>query len=281
MLKTLAVAVALLGAPAAFAQTAASCPAAQPGSVWAKGAWLPCPTQPVYIAQPVAARILVSDMRCAASGCVLSWQLGSNVRPNDQVWVKTAAKPAGLWVLASTLQFTTGSNPYAQCTKFLYTGAPFTLVTTTGLNRLSVTSPVTGSVTLVNPLPANGTTTFAPTLTNPSVLAGVASWDFSTQLAEINSIDAGSAAWNQPTFTFTTSHGVIVSWKFTVPRFEPVVPESSLTWVINVTVNGDTVEAHEEIGPLPPPANEPMSIMGSSSSPGTWTCQMTFTSNYP
>jgi hypothetical protein len=278
MLKTLAIAVALLGAPTAFAQTAASCPTAKPGGVWAKGAWLPCSTTPVFVAQPVAARTLVSDMRCPASGCVFSWQLGPDVLPTDQVWVKTAAKPAGTWVKASTLQFATGPN--AQCTKFLYTGAPFTLVTTvTGPNSPSVTSPVTGSVTLVNPLPANGTTTFAPTLAIPSVLAGVASWDFSSQYAPINSTDAGGAPWDLPTFTFTTSNGVIVSWMFTVPYFVEPDAGDSFRLSITGTVNGDTVTAdrREEIFP---PLGE-SSITGSSSSPGTWTCQVTFTSNYP
>jgi hypothetical protein len=281
MLKLLALVVVLLGAPAAFAQTAASCPTAQPGGLWAKNAWLPCSASPVYVAQPVAATTLVSDMRCPASGCVFSWQLGPNVLPTDQVWVKSTAHPAGTWVKASTLQFATGTNPYAKCTKFLYTGSPFTLVTTTGFNVQSVTSPVTGSITLVSPLPANGTTTFAPTQIIPSVLAGVASWDFSSQLAAINSTDAGGAPWNLPTFTFTTVNGVIASWTFTVPFLYHFAADSDSTVSITGTANGDTVEAHYQFAEGAPPFNEPSSVTGSSSTPGNWTCQMTFTTSFP
>src|SRR3984957_8477633 len=102
MLKILAVAALLLGAPAAFSQTVSSCPTATPGTVWSKGAWLPCSTTVAYIAQPVATTAVVSDMRCpippATGACVFSWQLGPKVLPTDGVWVKSTAFPNGTWV---------------------------------------------------------------------------------------------------------------------------------------------------------------------------------------
>lgn len=156
-----------------------------------------------------------------------------------------------------------------------------TLVTTTGPNSGSVTSPVAGTVTLVNPLPPNGTTTFTPTLDYPSVLAGVASWDFSSQLTVLNSTDAGAVPWNQPTFSFTTRNGVIVSWKFTVPVYEPGSAEAYFALTITSTVNGDTVESSGRNPAFDPHEGEFSSITGSNNTPGTWTCMRTFTSAYP
>lgn len=266
MPKMLLVVAILFGAPAAFSQTVSSCATAAPGSAWAKGAFLPCSTTVAYVAQPVSPTAPVSDMRCAASGCVFSWQLGPRVLPTDQVWVKTTSKPAGTWVIASSVKFATSTNTSAQCTRFLYTGAPFTLVTATGsatADGLSVSAPVTGFVQLVAPLPLNGTTTFAPpnAITPPP---GVLTWDFSSE-----SIGPGTE--NSPTFTFTTTNGVIVAWSFTIP-FVLNADATLSTVTVTSSENGDSVTSTIE-GPIYPYG----SLTGSSSSPGSWACQMTFT----
>jgi len=105
MLKILAIAALLLGAPAAYSQTVASCPTATPGSTWNPTTqWLKC-SDLTYITQPVPTTAPVSDMRCGSTGCVFSWQLGPQVKPTDQVWAKTTARPTGTWVGASTLTF--------------------------------------------------------------------------------------------------------------------------------------------------------------------------------
>jgi hypothetical protein len=87
--------------------TVASCATATPGTAWAAGAWLPCKSSMAYVAQPVAGSAPVSDMRCpvppATGACVYSWQIAAGVKSTDQIWVKTAAKPNGTWVNASTL----------------------------------------------------------------------------------------------------------------------------------------------------------------------------------
>jgi len=278
MLKILAIAALLLGAPAAFSQTVSSCPIATPGTVWSAGAWLPCSTTVAYVAQPVAPTSPVSDMRCTASGCVYSWQLGPNVLPNDQVWAKTTAKPNGTWVFASTLRF--GNYASAQCTRFLYLGAPLTMVSTTGPNTATVSSPVTGSVTLINPLPANGTTTFAPSDGGFVPTPGLVSWDFSSQDPLLSSAVSVGDPYAQPTFTFTTRDGVIVGWNFTIPYFQNLEVGSYNESIKSSSSNGDTVLV--SVAPVPiPPDTVPYSITGSTSSPGTWTCLTTYTSNFP
>ena len=129
------------------AQTVSSCPTATSGSVWSKGAWLPCPTTVAYIAQPVPVAALVGDMRFTSGGLVFSWQPGKSILPADLVWVKTTASPAGTWVHASTLQLATA--PVTQSLQI--SGAP---PTTAGVGQFysfspNVVSPAGSSVTYV------------------------------------------------------------------------------------------------------------------------------------
>jgi hypothetical protein len=275
--KNLIVFAALLfSAQVAFSQTVSNCPTATPGSVWSKSVFLPCSTAVDYLPQPLSKSAIISDLRCAASNCQGSWQRGSNVRSTDQVWVKTTAYPSGTWVEASTLKFAT----YPPCTQLVYVGAPFTMVTTTGPHNATVTSPVVGTVTLINPLPANGTTTFAPGDGGFIPTPGLVSWDFSSQDPLLSSLlDVGNP-YAQPTFTFTTRGGLIVGWNFTVPRFQNLEVGSFNESIKSSSSSGDTVSV--VVNPIPiPPDTVPYSIIGSNNTPGTWTCQTTFSSNFP
>jgi hypothetical protein len=102
----------LIGANAAHAQTVASCPSATIGTVWAKGAWLPCATATAYLAQPLPLTAIMSDMRCPVGGvCAFKWTNQAGMLPTDQVWAKTAAFPSGTWVKASTLTFASPPIP--------------------------------------------------------------------------------------------------------------------------------------------------------------------------
>lgn len=93
----------LLFAQVTVAQVA-TCPTAVPGP-WATGTFLPC-TAVVYVAMPVPATAIVSDLR----GAVGSWQLASSVLPTDQVWAQTTAVPAGTWVSGLTVASPIGST---------------------------------------------------------------------------------------------------------------------------------------------------------------------------
>lgn len=272
----IAFAVLLFAAPVAFSQTVSTCPTATPGSVWSKTTFLPCSRAVDFLAQPVSKSAIVSDLRCAASGCQGSWQFGSNVRLTDQVWVKTPAFPSGTWVGASTLKFATP----APCTQLVYVGVPFTSVITTGPHNATVTSPVVGTLKLINPLPPNGTTTFAPADGGFVPTPGLVAWDFSSQDPLLSSaVDAGDP-YAQPTFSFTTSGGVIVAWSFTVPYFQNLQVGSFVESITGSSSGGDTVSV--VVNPIPiPPVTGPYSIIGSNNTPGTWTCQTTFSSNFP
>jgi hypothetical protein len=267
MLKILAVAALLLGAPAAFSQTVSSCPTAVASAAWAKGAWLPCSTTVAYIAQPVPATTLASDMRCpippATGACVFSWQLGPKVLPEDQVRVKTIAIPTGTWVKASTLKFAGAApSPFAQCLTYLYTGASFTMSTTTGPNTTPISSPLTGFVILAAPLPANGITVVTPI-----------KWDFGSPLNFTN-----QDAFDTPAvFSFSTQGGTIVSWQMSI-NYNNGGGVTQFNIAATSSVNGDSVQADyfDAESNIPP-----TTIVGSSTSPGKWTCQLNFTSNYP
>ena len=104
---------------AGAANTVATCPTATPGTVWAKGAWLPCSANasgPI----PLPATAIVADM--STGGCVgtcsttFSWLLASNVKATDSVW-----SPSGnVWITAvaanslATVVTTPPAGPSAQ-----------------------------------------------------------------------------------------------------------------------------------------------------------------------
>src|SRR5271170_5052337 len=97
------------------------------------------------------------------------------------------------------------STAHAQCTTLLYTGAPFTTVTTTGENISAVSSPLTGYVTLSAPLPANGVTT----------TPGVNNWDFtSASVGNDLVLTNGNLSFmgDSVSFSFTTVNGVVTNW---------------------------------------------------------------------
>lgn len=110
MLKyALILAAALCALPAQAQTTVASCPSASSGAAWPANTFLPCSTPAAFIAAPVAASAIVSDMRCplppgTAGSCAFSWSSAQAALPTDEVWAKTAASPAGTWVLASTVK---------------------------------------------------------------------------------------------------------------------------------------------------------------------------------
>jgi hypothetical protein len=200
MLKFLAIAALLLGAPAAYSQTVASCPTATPGSTWNPTTqWLKC-SDLTYIAQPVPATTPVNDMHCGSTGCVFSWQLGPKVLPTDQVWVETTAKPKGTWVSASSLKF---GGATQNCTRLIYIGAPQSYILKDNGASPSYNPPIVGIVTLTAPL--------VPNLTN--ALVTPAAWDFSTSQEGLYS--GSSLVALTSSFVFSTDgQGNITEWDF-------------------------------------------------------------------
>lgn len=141
--------ILILAALPAAAQTVATCPTAIAGSAWTAGKWMPCAQTVTFIAQPVPATTIVSDMRCPTTGaCALSWRLPATVLPTDQIWVKTTAIPAGTWIKASTLTFAPVTPPYTAPAVLAWTaptantdGTPLTDLT--GYNVYEGVSPTT------------------------------------------------------------------------------------------------------------------------------------------
>jgi hypothetical protein len=157
------------------------------------------------------------------------------------------------WTLAQT------------CTSWAYVGAPFTSVSTTGPNSTPVSSPLMGFVTLAAPLPANGTTVVSPT-----------DWDFSAEWVYLNF--ASQDTFDTPAaFSFTTQNGVIVGWTVSV-NYNNGGGVDSFNIAATSTINGDSVEADYFDADSGVAAS---TITGSSSAPGTWTCQTVFTADFP
>ena len=164
-----------------------------------------------------------------------------------------------------------------QCTTLLYMGAPFTLVSTTGPNQEAVTSPLTGSVTLSSPLPANGVTvaTFAPQGNSGTA---VTNWSIGEPyLYPITNGDM-AAYGDSASFSFTTSNGVIVNWSMSFNYNQGGGTSTREAILISSTVNGDSVAMSAAD---PTDGIAPSTITGSSASPGAWTCQQTFASAFP
>jgi hypothetical protein len=72
--------------------------------------------------------------------------------------------------------------------------------------------------------------------------------------------------------------GVIVAWNFYVSAQIPTVSNANEV-LTSSSVSGDSV-LYDVLIPLTPPYT-PYSITGSSNTPGTWTCQTTYSSNFP
>jgi hypothetical protein len=289
MLKILTAAALLLGAPAAFSQSVSSCPTAKAGAVWAKGAWLPCTSTVAYVAEPVPAPDLVSDMRCpikpATGPCVFSWQSTSRVLPTDQTWVKDTASPNGTWISSAMVKFEKPPPlPYAQCLTYLYMGAPFTSMSVTGPAAYAapVSSPLFGSVTLVAPLPANGTVTlisenFTTGNLGPGNSPGVTSWDFSSESPNSQYPNPNGQGLVDASFSFTTSNSVIVKWNMSVAS-SPDEGVILYNVIATSTTNGDSVSSEINDPTVAQPATT--TIVGTSTSPGTWVCQIALATEF-
>jgi hypothetical protein len=148
-----------------------------------------------------------------------------------------------------------------QCTTLVYTGAPFTSLTSTPNSYIEISSPIAGTITLAVPLAMNGTAqAVTPTL-----------W-------ALNNGAYGDSHLPGPTaesFVFTTVNGVITDWKIT---FSEGFPRSGYEhYYISATIApaGDSLSASgtgECCGPNDP---GPASFTGSNASAGKWACQTT------
>jgi hypothetical protein len=271
MLKILAIAGLLLGAPVAYSQTVASCPTATPGSTWnPKTQWLEC-SDLTYIAEPVPATSLINDMRCNGA-CVFSWVLPTNVLPTDQTWVKTTAKPNGEWVPSSTLKLTP-----RQCSTLIYIGAPLTIT-----NRLggapppfgapvngppwSIGNPVVGMIQLNAPLPPSATTTY-PVGSNALTPGAVVAWDFTS---EYPPFITGSPYYTSVTFT-TDANDNITDWNFVVEYYDFLSSGGGFDSITS-TPAGDTVT----IEPAGADFQQVWFVTGISKAPGKWRCLSAF-----
>jgi hypothetical protein len=134
------------------------------------------------------------------------------------------------------------------CTALVYQGAPYSSLVTSGANATALV-PLAGTVTLSSPLPANAM--------NLAVIP--ASWNFSNvMIPAIANINNGPYSW----FTFSTdASGNITSWQFTLQWGE--LYESGFT--ATSTTTGDNVS-------FGGPGVQNSSIIGNSTTPGTWTC---------
>ena len=208
MLKLLKIAILTLSAPAAFAQQVASCPGAVPGA-WSSGAFLPC-TALVYIAMPVPATAIVSDLR----GTVGSWQLASSVLSTDQVWAQTTAVPAGTWISGLTVAtpaVTIGS------TATLKWAAPTLNTDGTALTNLASYNIYQGAVKVGN--------VAAPALSY--ILTGLASGTYTWTVTAVNS--ATPAAESAPSLP--------VVGTVTPPIIVPTTPAAPGSVSVTITVS--------------------------------------------
>ena len=147
---------------------------------------------------------------------------------------------------------------HAQCTTWVYTGAPFSLLTTTGPNDSQIV-PLTGTITLSAPLD-DGTSTVTPV-----------SWDFTSEDSDLSSSGPYNPDVSGPNsrFTFTTTNGEITAWNVLV------VYNNGPGTVDHYSVSASTSQTGDSVSILAThveSATGPTSITGTSTVPGTWTC---------
>lgn len=183
MLKFLSVSILLAIAFAAHSQnTVATCPTAAPGTVWAKGAWLPgCPNV-VYAAVPLQPTAIVADMR---GGSVFSWMLATNVQSNDGIWGKSPTQTAGVWFNAVSPNFA------------IATSTPPIVVPFTGTAQLSWTLPTANT---------DGTAVGASEIAGINVYSGSSS----TALTKLISLPATALSYAAPIGVGTTYFAISV-----------------------------------------------------------------------
>lgn len=152
-----------------------------------------------------------------------------------------------------------------QCTNLIYTGAPFTSLVTSGSNAQPLV-PLSGTVILDTALPANA----------QNLATSPTNWQFNSESPNLNfqySYELfGSIGQPMPVFYFTTdSKGNITKWSFTVQWYTMSTPEMNMSAMSAVT--GDTIEFGLSQPSPVPPQTQTSGIIGSSSSPGSWTCE--------
>ena len=205
-MKSLLIALALLAAIPAGAQTVASC---QTSGVWPTGSFLPC-TSVTYITQPIPATANVADMRCPATGaCAFSWT--PSVLPTDQVWAKTTALPAGTWVLASTLTFAGAGTPAPKAQAVLTWIAPTTDVSG---------NPLPAGLGLTYNVYRGSSATSLTKLTNVSALTYTDPAGSTTPTTYFYAITATCATCTE------SAESAIVSATLAAPALKPAVPSA-------------------------------------------------------
>jgi hypothetical protein len=142
-----------------------------------------------------------------------------------------------------------------------------TLLVTTRSNAQPLV-PLSGTVTLEAVLPANAL----------NLAVSPAAWQFNSESPNLNSQYAYelfltySVGAPMPVFYFTTdAKGNIIKWSFTVQWFTTSTPEMNMS--ATSTASGDTIDFNLSQPSPVPPQTQTSGISGSSSSPGSWTCQ--------
>ena len=157
------------------------------------------------------------------------------------------------------------ATAHGQCTQWSYMGAPFTVVTASSDNALLISGPVVGTVTLAAPLAANMS----------NVTATITAWNFDEE--NLSGIGPGTPGSDEgATFIFSTdANGNITDWSVNLYWTD----NSEAPYLIEMTSTpaGDTVSASEQR--TEPPLAE-MTVNGSSSTAGTWTCIASFAASY-
>jgi hypothetical protein len=172
-------------------------------------------------------------------------------------------------ILAVTLfAVAQGAVAQAPCINLLYVGAPFSTVVVTGNPTYNSTAngPLTGTITLASPLPANGVNT-AVTLT---------AFDFSTVYPTFNSAIPSTFPYAPPAFTFTTVNGVITDWTST---FDYNAFQSG-THVYDITGSSQPTGDSVSVVTNDPDAGLQGTIAATSTARGTWSCVTSYNAPY-
>ncbi len=163
----------------------------------------------------------------------------------------------------------TSTHAAQQCTQLGYTGAPFTTVTASANNNQPIASPLVGTITLAEPLPANAS----------NYVVSPAAWDFSTENSNYTSTNGWFAFYNNTNISFafsTDANGNIIGWSISL-YWDNGPTENFYSIKTTSTNAGDAVavQFNNTISP-----SGPMQIAGSSASAGTWSCISNMTATY-